>query len=206
MGFLSGLAKGLHRAFDGTNLAMVQALLAGDHQGAAAIRARQDELQRQTELGDAQVIAAKNLGFSQDEIDAMRGQPLAWEARRRVAMRGLAGASEGEDGGEAAPLGAGAAALDKPGDFMPRYAPPPGRPEPDASFTQASARAFGGPGFGNGASPMSGVPRHPAVSAPRWGQMAALANIPRAQTHAQAAALPRGTRFFAPDGSLREIV
>ena len=205
MGFLSGLAKGLHRAFDGTNLAMVQALLAGDHQGAAAIRARQDELQRQTELGDAQVIAAKNLGFTDDEIGALRGQPLAWEARRRIALRDPTG-GEGDYGGETMSPDAGAAALHKPGGFTPRFAAPPGRPEPDASFTQASARAFGGPGFGNGASPMSGVPRHPAVSAPRWGQMAALANIPRAQTHAQAAALPRGTRFFAPDGSLREIV
>ena len=72
MRFLSGLGKGLHRAFDGTNLAIAQALFAGDHQGAAALRARQDELQRQREeereqgdARDAQVIGARNVGNGQ---------------------------------------------------------------------------------------------------------------------------------------------
>lgn len=155
MSFLSGLDKGLHRAFDGTNLAMTQAILAGDYQAAAAIRARQSELERQLQQegdekgfdpGDAQVIGAKNPDFTKGEIGAMLGQPMAWEARRRAAGRidgpEAGGAGEGEAGYDALPRA--------PNDSAPLHAPPPGKPGVDRSFLLASDRYGGPPAFGGG--------------------------------------------------------
>ena len=68
MSFLGGLGRGLQTALGGDQLAIAQAILAGDYQAAAALRARQSELQRQNQARDAQVIGAKNMGFSGDEI------------------------------------------------------------------------------------------------------------------------------------------
>src|SRR3954454_1413343 len=93
MGFLSGL-QGL---FDPSRLAAAQAFASGDYQGAAALRARLDELQRQRDMRDDQVIGAKDLGFNADEIGAMTPQDLSRLAQERALQRMF-----GSDGGYAA--------------------------------------------------------------------------------------------------------
>ena len=196
MSFLNGLAKGLHRAFDGNGLAVTQAILAGDYQAAGALRARQEALQRDNAIRDAQVIGAKNLGLSGDEIAAMSPEALSWAVYQRGAARGFgpggglaAGATEGEAGDDASP-----------------YAPPPGRPPQDPTFTLTSGRFSGSPEFGGSAPQQGGGLQAATFPGGSGAQIAGLGNVPRAQSHAQAAALPRGSYFFAPDASLRRII
>jgi hypothetical protein len=51
-----------------------------------ALQLQQAELQRQNEARDTQVIGAKNMGFSNDQIAAMSPQDLSWAARQRAAL------------------------------------------------------------------------------------------------------------------------
>ena len=206
MSFLGGLGKGLSRAFDGTNLAITQAILAGDYQGAAALRARQEELQRQLQQDseqrdarDRQVIGAKNLGFSGDEIDGM-SRPEMSEAIRQRALARMSGAAAGSSGANVSgtpptdPAPQPAAAL---------AAPPPGAPPPGAGLASGQLRFPGPSGFAaSGMSDGAGM-RGTPFAGPPLGQIAAPGNLPRLQTHAQAASLPRGAFFLAPDGSIR---
>src|SRR3954466_14320326 len=102
MSFLSGLGKGLHRAFDGNNLAMAQALLAGDYQSAAAITARQEELQRHSAMRNAQVRAAKDFGIDGAVIPALNNDDLSAVTRRSYLAGGYGpqagGAGDADDG------------------------------------------------------------------------------------------------------------
>jgi len=202
MSFLSGLAKGLHRAFDGNSLAVTQAILAGDYQTAAAIRARQEQLQRSDAARDAQVRAAKNLGLSWDEIDATNRDDLSMLARQRAALRMV--------DPEAYGAMEGAVADDKPlppaDEAGPLYAPPPGRPQRSPSILLASGRLGGSPGFGSDAPQPAGDLQAAALPGARFVQTAALGSLPRARTHAEASALPKGSYFLAPDASLRRII
>lgn len=184
MSFLSGLGKGLHRAFDGNNLAIAQALLAGDYQSAGTLRARQEELQRQQASRDAQVIAAKDLGIGGDVSAALTRDDLSALARRRAAARMFG--PQGEAGDEPP----------APEDMLMQFAPSPGRFPAGPAVTETSGRYPGGPGLGGGTFP---------AGPPRLGPIPPLANIARAQSYAQAAALPQGSFFFAPDASLRRI-
>ena len=201
MGFLSGL-QGL---FDPNRLAAAQAFASGDYQGAAALRARQDELQRQRDLRDAQVIGAKNLGIDPAEIDAMDTQDLSHLAQWRAARR-MFDSGAGGPGNSAAPSPAtGGSPLPGQGSGTLKYAPSPGSPPPDASVTSASGRFPGPPGFGGGTAQQVGLP---TVALPdgSWSQMARLGNIPRLRSLAQTASRPRGSFFLAPDASLRSII
>jgi hypothetical protein len=186
MSFLSGLGKGLQNAFGGDQLAIAQAILAGDYQSAAALRARQSELQRQNDARDAQVIGAKNMGITLDELRAMSSSDLSRLAQARAAQRMFGSPENGflGNGGQDGPA--------QPGAGASPFAPPPGAPPPDVSL--ASGRLpIGGGAFQSGAFPGAG-----------WNQM--LANLPRARTRAEAGSLPKGAYFLAPDASLRRIV
>lgn len=216
MSFLSGLGKGLSRAFDGTNLAITQAFLAGDYQGAAALRARQGELQRQlqqdgaqADARDRQVIGAKNMGIGLDAISAMSPQDLSWVARQRAAL-GSTDPTGGADGGEGddAPAGSPAPEAPQPApDGVSRtYAPPPGAPPPRATFTSAHFPSAGMPFFNGGAMPGgAGIQPAPFRGAP-MAQPAMGGTLPRIGSHAQAVSLPRGAIFIAPDGSIRRTI
>jgi hypothetical protein len=207
MSFLSGLGKGLSRAFDGTNLAITQAILAGDYQGAAALRARQGELQRQLQQDseqhdarDRQVIGAKNMGIGDDAIGAMSPQDLSWVARQRAAF-GLTDPTGGADGGEGADEGAA----------PPHYA----APQPLMPADQDTPGSLGGAFDHKGVNYLVG--RAPGKLAQAWfrqgappgfgGAMdGATGTFPRANTPGHAAALPKGASFIAPDGSIRRKI
>jgi hypothetical protein len=216
MSFLSGLGKGLSRAFDGTNLAITQAILAGDYQSAAALRARQGELQRQLQQDseqrdarDQQVIGAKNMGIGNDVIGAMSPQDLSWVARQRAApsLSNSAGdAGGGEDDGGPPGLRALDAPQPAPDGMSPTYAHPPGAPPPRATFTSARFPSAGLPLFNGGAMPGgAGVQPAPFRGAP-MAQLAMGSNLPRVGSDAQAVSLPRGANFIAPDGSIRRTM
>ena len=201
MSFLGGLGKGLSRAFDGTNLAITQAILAGDYQGAAALRARQGELQRQLQQDseqhnarDRQVIGAKNLGFNGDEIDGMTGPELATAVRQRAAMRMFgpsAGAGGGEGGGQTPPVDGAGSPAPLPSGAAPQ---PSGMSPPRINYMPARLRVLP-PGLGSSFAPGSASD----------GTSGGLASLPRVSTPGQAAALPNGSLFIGPDGSIRRI-
>ena len=195
MSFLDGLGQGLHRLFGGNNLAMAQALLAGDYRNAAAIGARAEELQRQQGRRDAQVRAAKELGIGGEISDAFNTDDLSMLARRLYAAKMF---GPGGEGVPDAPVDDGAM---QPANEARPYAPPPGRFPAGPAFTQASDRYQGGPGFTGSAGP-----RTLAAGAPRSSPIPPLGSIARARTYADASALPNGAYFFAPNGSLRRIV
>ena len=216
MSFLSGLGKGLSRAFDGTNLAITQAILAGDYQGAAALRARQGELQRQlqqdgaqADARDQQVIGAKNMGISNDAIRAMSPQDLSWLARQRAA-HGMSDPAGGAGGGEDYGGPADSPTLDAPqpapGRVPPTYAPPPGAPPPRATFTSARLPSAGLPFFNGGAMPGGARVQPAPFPGASMAQPATGGTLPRVGTHAQAVSLPRGAIFIAPDGSIRRTI
>jgi len=202
MSFLNGLAKGLHRAFDGNGIAATQAILAGDYQTAAAIRARQEELQRRNAIRDAQVSAAKDLGIGGDVSAALNNDDLSMVARQRLIARmydpELGGLGKGEGDDDGPPLA--------PDVGKSLYALPPGSPPRDPTFQSASGRYGGSPAFGVGAPQPGGCLQAAAFPGAGGPQLAALGNIPRVQSHAHAAALPRGSYFLAPDASLRRII
>jgi hypothetical protein len=182
MSFLSGLGRGLQRTFDGNNLAIAQAILAGDYHAAAALRARQEDVERQrqqereqADARDAQVIGAKNMGFSSDEIGAMSGPALSWMARERAAT------PPGDADAAGRVVGGGAPAE----KAVPRLAPPSG---PFAPMISAAA--------------VSPAPRQLGV-APGSSNSRRPGSPPRVRTPAQLSALPRGTPFITPDGSIR---
>jgi hypothetical protein len=201
MGFLSGL-QGL---FDPNRLAVAQAFASGDYQGAAALRARQDELQRQRAVRDAQVIGAKNLGINPAEIDAMDTQDLSHLAQWRAARRMFDSAAGGSEDGGLLPSAAKGSPLPAQGSGAPQYASPPGMPPSDPSFASASAPFPGTPGFGGRAGQQGGLQTGP-LSGGGWSQMATLGSIPRLRNLAETASLPRGSIFLAPDASLRSII
>ena len=148
--------------------------------------------------------AAQALGFTKDEIAAMAPEALSWAVYQRISQRG--GGGEGGGGGAAAPSGAGAAMLHGHKNAMSRYAPPPGSPPPDPELTQASARFTGSPGFDVGGTPEMAAFQSDPFAATRWGHMPVLAELPRARTYAEAAGLPKGSCFLAPDASTRRII
>jgi hypothetical protein len=222
MSFLSGLGKGLHRAFDANNLAITQAILAGDYQGATALRARQAELQRRNDARDAQVVGAKNLGIGNDEISTLSPEDLSWLARQRIAARQHdAGASPPAREGEGAGVAAAGTNVKSPQQRM--FDDPEGRgtggdigPPPDAALDK---RAFPGtmPGAFDPRTMNDLVARMPYKDAlallgrgalPGFGGSAAgaMPPLPRASTPGHAAALPKGSPFIAPDGSIRKAI
>jgi hypothetical protein len=180
--FLSGIGRALRAPGFGDRLQAALAAAGGDTGAIPRLRALQLQqalLQRQNDARDAQVIGAKNMGFSNDEIGAMNEQDLSWAARQRIADRMFG--DEGAPGGEGD--GGGAPPADAASQPAPGFAPPPGAPPPRAVFTSASLGPPRAPGFTESAASAGG--------------------IPRAHSHAQAASLPRGAFFFAPDGSIR---
>jgi hypothetical protein len=200
-----GAFKGAARQGGGFNWGNAALGFFGGEDAVQALRLRQ-EAQRERQRAGAQQEAAAALGFSKDEIASMTPEALSWAVHQRIAARDLAGGEQGENGGAAAPYDADAAMLHMHGKAAAQYAPPPGRPQPDPAFAQTSSRFIGSPRLDDEAAPGTGILQAGVFAAPRSMQMATLADIPRVRTHAQAASLARGTRFFAPDGSLREIV
>jgi len=190
MGFLSGL-QGL---FDPNRLAVAQAFASGDYQGAAVLRARQDELQRQRAVRDAQVIGAKNLGIDPDEIGAMTSQDLSRLAQERAAMRMFAPQPGGADGGDED------GTMKGDGTAQPGPKGWPLRPV----LPDTLKGSFGSMGV-DAAPPGYGAP--PKLPQVDYGVAAAgkgLASLLRAGTADQAAALPPGCLFLAPNGSIRK--
>jgi hypothetical protein len=202
--FLSNIGAALRAPGLGDRLQAALAAAGGDTSAIQRLRAlqqQQAELQRQNDARDAQVIGAKNLGFSNDEIGAMSGQDLSWVARQRAAARmfdpgGAAAAGEGGDGGLAPP--AYAAPEPPVPDGLARPGKMPGALDQkmtndlvERQFPYKRALAF----FGQGAPPGFGVAAGAAAS-----------TLPRANTPGHAAALPKGAPFIAPDGSIRRKI
>jgi len=164
---------------------------------------RRQEIERARQLAAAQQEAAAGLGLTKAEIAGMDSQDVAALVRERAYRRmldPLGGAAEEANGGAAAAT-AGVKASDAPDWTIPRFAPSPGRPPADPNMMLASGQYGGRPGFG-GAGPFGSI----APGAPWLTPMPVRGNVPRAQTFAQAAGLPRGSHFFAPNGSLRAII
>jgi hypothetical protein len=205
--FLSGIGRAIRAPGFGDRLQAALAAAGGDAQAITRLHALQRQQQADKEASgarDAQVIGAKELGIGNDEIGALSPGDLSRLALQRIAARqfdpGGAPVGGGELGGTPP---AGAATQLAPDGAALEFAPPPGAPPPGASFTLASARFPGPAGFGGEAMQERGGFRSAAFPVARRTQMAALGNLPRAQSHAQAASLPRGAFFFAPDGSIR---
>src|ERR1700716_1392852 len=102
MSFLSGIGRAIRAPGFGDRLQAALAAAQGDTNAIQRLRAlqlQQAGLQRQNDARDAQVIGAKNLGFSNDEIGAMSSQDLSWAARQRAAVRMIdtGGGSAGGD-------------------------------------------------------------------------------------------------------------
>jgi hypothetical protein len=132
----------------------------------------------------------------------MNGSDLSQVARQRAIARMFGGdGASGEEGG-----GGGAPPMDAAPQPAPVFAPPPGLSPPGAAFTSASLRLPSASGFAGSAAPNGArVPAAP-LAGPPMAQATATGGIPRAQSHAQAASLPRGAYFFAPDNTLRRNV
>src|SRR3954469_10882278 len=87
--FLSNIGAALRAPGLGDRIQAALAAAGGDTNAIMRLRAlqmQQAELQRQNDARDAQVIGAKNLGFSNDEIGAMGPQDLSQAARQRMAL------------------------------------------------------------------------------------------------------------------------
>lgn len=88
--FLANIGAALRAPGFGDRLQAALAAAGGDTGALARLRALQlqrAELQRQNDARDAQVIGAKNLGFSNDEVGAMGMQDLSLAARQRIASQ-----------------------------------------------------------------------------------------------------------------------
>jgi hypothetical protein len=88
--FLANLGAALRTPGLGDRLQAALAAAGGDTNALMRLRALQlqrAEQQRQNDARDAQVIGAKNLGFSNDEIGAMGAQDLSLAARQRIASQ-----------------------------------------------------------------------------------------------------------------------
>lgn len=202
--FLSGIGRAIRAPGFGDRLQAALAAVGGDtgaFQRLRALQQQQAELQRQTDARDAQVIGAKNLGFSNDEIGAMSGPDLSWAARQRVAARmfdpgGGTGAGEGSDVGPAqsmdvAPEPSAPDSLQLPGKMRGVFDPKMMNDKVERQFPYKRALAL----FARGAPPGFG------------GAIGAAATpLPRASTPGHAAALPKGAPFIAPDGSIRRKI
>jgi hypothetical protein len=187
---------------------MTQAILAGDYQAVAAIRARQTELERQLQQeadekgfdpGDAQVIGARNPDFTKDEKDAMGGPDPSW-LERQSAAEGPFGSGGGSAGGEegygdptpfmeAAPQPPGAGDAMFPGKMRGVFDPKTMNDVVERNWPSKRLPAL----FGQGGSPGFG-----------FAGRGSMATVPRAGNPRQVAALPKGATFIAPDGSIRK--
>jgi hypothetical protein len=209
--FLSGIGRAIRAPGLGNRLQAALATAGGDTgaiQRLRALQLQQAELQRQNDARDAQVIGAKNMGIGNDAIAATNSQDLSWLARQRAAARMFGGAADpgGGEGDDVGTYPVDAAPQPAPGSAAPIFAPPPGAPPSRTTFASAPLRFQPPPGFPVGAAQSGAGLRTAPYSGAHWAQLAAARGIPRATSHAQAASLPRGSRFLAPDGSLREIV
>jgi hypothetical protein len=218
MSFLSGIGRAIRAPGFGDRLQAGLAAAQGDTgaiQRLRALQLQQAELQRQNDALDAQVIGAKNMGFTGDEIDGMGGPEMSAAVRQRALAR-MFGADAGAGGGEGsgtsttdpAPQPAPTRAAPSPAIPQPAraFAAPTGAPPYGATFTSERLRSLGPPGFAGG-SMENGVGLQAAPFAgPRLGQAASPGNLPSVQTHSQATSLPRGTFFVAPDGSIRRTM
>src|SRR3954463_9333489 len=109
--FLSNIGAALRAPGLGDRIQAALAAAGGDTNAIMRLRAlqmQQAELQRQNDARDAQVIGAKNMGFSNDEIGAMGMQDLSLAARQRIASQMFAPAAgpvsaPGADSGGVAP-------------------------------------------------------------------------------------------------------
>lgn len=201
--FLSGIGRAIRAPGFGDRLQAALAAAGGDTgavQRLHALQQQQAELQRRNDARDAQVIGAKNLGFGNDEIGALSPEDLSWAARQRIAPGmvdpgGAPGGGEGGDIGQAPPdLGA----------------PDPSAPDGlqlrdkmhgvfDHKFMDDRVQLMPSKGplalFGQGFPPAFGGAAGGAIPSP-----------PRASTLGHAHALPKGSPFIAPDGSIRRKI
>jgi hypothetical protein len=203
--FLSGLGRALRAPGLGDRLQAALAAAGGDTgsiQRLRALQLQQAELQRQNDARDAQVIGAKNLGFSNDEIGALSPQDLSWAARRRIAPAmvdpggGPPGGGEGGDIGQASPINASPEPLapdsiELPGKMRGAFDPKRVNGLVEHPIPYKRALELFGPGVLPGFGGALG---------------GAAATLRRANTPGHAAALPKGTPFIAPDGSIRRKI
>jgi hypothetical protein len=202
--FLSGIGRAIRAPGFGDRLQAALAAAQGDTSAIPRLRAlqqQQAELQRQNDARDTQVIGAKNLGFSNDEIGAMSPQDLSWAARQRAAVRMFdpGGGAAGGDDTDAGPPPAVEAA--------------PAALAPDGPIDLGEFRGVSGPKFVNDAVERN-IPYKRALALfgqgapPGFGVAAggATATLPRANTPGHVAALPKDTPFIAPDGSIRKKI
>jgi len=100
--FLANIGAALRTPGLGDRLQAALAAAGGDTGALARLRALQlqrAEFQRRNDARDAQVIGAKNLGFSNDEIGAMGMQDLSLAARQRMALGAGQPSAPDKDGG-----------------------------------------------------------------------------------------------------------
>jgi hypothetical protein len=129
--FLSNIGAALRAPGLGDRIQAALAAAGGDTNAIIRLRAlqlQQAELQRQNDARDAQVIGAKNLGFSNDEIGAMGPQDLSLAAQQRIAsqMFGPAAGAVSTPGADSAGLApdSGVATLGDPPASLPRARTP----------------------------------------------------------------------------------
>jgi len=99
--FLANIGAALRTPGLGDRLQAALAAAGGDTAALARLRALQlqrAEFQRQNDARDAQVIGAKNMGFSNDEIGAMGMQDLSLAARQRMTLGSEPSAADEGDG------------------------------------------------------------------------------------------------------------
>jgi hypothetical protein len=192
MSLFSGIGRAIHSPGFGLRLQAALAAASGDQ----SMLFRIQELQRQNAMRDAQVMGAKNMGFTNDEIGALSAQDLSHLAYGRAAQRMFAPPSAGAAGDDADGM------LKK--EWTPQPAPmgaPPVPAPPDKAkgpFDPADADA----------SPLGYGAQDPLP--PAGDDVATTGKgptgLPRAGTPDEAAGLPQGCLFFAPNGSIRKKI
>jgi hypothetical protein len=201
--FLSGIGRAIRAPGFGDRLQAALAAAGGDTgaiQRLRALQQQQAQLQRQNDTRDAQVIGAKNLGFSNDEIGALSPDDLSWAARRRIAP-GMVDPGGGPGGGEGSDIGQAPPDLGAPDPSAPDGLQLPDKMHGvfDHRFMNDRVQLMPFKGtldlFGQGFPPAFGGAAGGATP-----------SLPRAKTPGHADALPKGSPFIAPDGSIRRKI
>jgi hypothetical protein len=201
--FFSGIGRALRAPGLGDRLQAALAAAAGDTgaiQRLRALQLQQAQLQRQNDARDAQVMGAKNLGFSNDEIGALSPEDLSWAARRRIAA-GKFDPGGGADGAEDGDVGQAPADYSGLDQSAPDGLKLPGKMGGvfDPKFMDDAVQRMPY----KGSLPLFGQGAPPGFDGPAGGATPAL---PRASTLGHVHALPKGAAFVAPDGSIRRKI
>ena len=190
MSFLDGIGRAIHSPGFGLRLQAALAAARGDQN----MRFHIQELQRQNALRDAQVMGAKNMGISNDEIGALSPQDLSHLAYDRAAQRMFAAPTadradvDGDGMWKTDGMGqAGATGV------------PPAQASPDQPKPLFDDRGKGTPPLAYGAQAAFPQVGYGVATAGK-----ALSRLLRASTPDEAAGLPAGSVFVAPNGSIRK--